>query len=199
MYYLKTITETIRIPPERLGEELDDISSEIAAHIFENSVIQGSYFVVMITNINRVGEGRVLPGNAGVFQDVEFDTLLFRPELHEVIYGEVREIMKFGAFVRIGPLDGLLHISQIIDDKVDADLTNRRLIAHETKRDLKIGDRVRARIVAVSISERSPEESKIGLTMRQAGLGKLDWLDEDRKGDTSAEPAAGPKLKKKRK
>ncbi|MDK2913026.1 MAG: DNA-directed polymerase subunit, partial [Methanolobus sp.] len=43
------------------------------------------------------------------------------------------------------------------------------------------GDRVRARIVAVSINEREPRESKIGLTMRQHSLGKIEWLEEDKK------------------
>ena len=36
-------------------------------------------------------------------------------------------------------------------------------------------------VVAVSLNERAPRESKIGLTMRQPGLGKLDWLEEDRR------------------
>ncbi len=40
---------------------------------------------------------------------------------------------------------------------------------------------MRARIVALSLNERSPRESKIGLTMRQPGLGKLEWIEEDRK------------------
>ena len=38
---------------------------------------------------------------------------------------------------------------------------------------------MRARIVALSINERNPRESKIGLTMRQPGLGKIEWLEED--------------------
>ena len=43
------------------------------------------------------------------------------------------------------------------------------------------GDHVRARVVAVSINEREPKESKIGLTMRQTALGKLQWLEEANK------------------
>jgi len=43
-----------------------------------------------------------------------------------------------------------------------------------------MGDKVRTRIVAVSLNERAPRESKIGLTMRQPSLGKLEWIEEDR-------------------
>ena len=39
--------------------------------------------------------------------------------------------------------------------------------------------RDRARIVTISINEISPRESKIGLTMRQPGLGKHEWIAED--------------------
>ena len=40
-----------------------------------------------------------------------------------------------------------------------------------------MGDLVRARIVAVSL--KSLQTAKIGLTMRQPGLGKLEWLKEE--------------------
>ena len=66
-----------------------------------------------------------------------------------------------------------------MDDRIDIDQDNGRLIGKDTKRDLKVGDSVRARIVALSINERNPRESKIGLTMRQPGLGKIEWLEED--------------------
>src|SRR6266566_1428031 len=80
----------------------------------------------------------------------------------EIVEGTVVEILKFGAFVRFGPLDGLLHISQVMDDRVDVDEEGQRLIGKDTKRDLRIGDKVRTRIVAVSLNERAPRESKIG-------------------------------------
>ena len=80
-----------------------------------------------------------------------------------------------------------MHISQVMDDHIDVDADNQRLIGKETKRDIKLDVDTRARIVTVSVNERSPRESKIGLTMRQSGLGKLDWLEEDLggKGDAS--------------
>src|SRR5437773_575640 len=63
-----------------------------------------------------------------------------------------------------------------LEGKIGADKT-LTLIASNIER---IGDKVRTRIVAVSLNERAPRESKIGLTMRQPALGKLDWIEEDR-------------------
>ena len=85
---------------------------------------------------------------------------------------------EFGSFVRIGPMDGLIHISQLIDDFVSYDNKNSVFLGKETKRTLKEGDKVRARIIAVSFGK---EENKIGLTMRQTGLGALQWLEEEKK------------------
>jgi DNA-directed RNA polymerase subunit E' len=115
-----------------------------------------------------------------VYQRVRYNAVVFTPQLQEVVEGSVVEILKFGAFIRFGPLDGLLHISQVMDDRVDVDEEGQRLVGKDSKRDLRIGDRVRTRVVAVSLNERAPRESKIGLTMRQPALGKIDWIEEDR-------------------
>ena len=61
----------------------------------------------------------------------------------------------------------------------DTDVGNQRLVGKESKRELRVGDKVRARVVTISLNEISPRESKIGLTMRQPGLGKHEWIVED--------------------
>src|SRR3972149_1277971 len=107
--------------------------------------------------------------------------------MHAVEGGDYREVTVADLATEMrslaeahGPLDGLLHIAQVMDDRVDVDEENQRLIGKDTKRDLRIGDRVRVRIVAVSLNERAPRESKIGLTMRQPALGKHEGIGGDR-------------------
>jgi DNA-directed RNA polymerase subunit E' len=188
--------DILRIPPDYLNEDFESTVEELTHSSFEGKVDNESNLIVIATNIKVVGEGRIVHGDGGVYQQVNYDALIFKPEMHEVIEGTVCEVLKFGVFVRFGPLDGLLHISQVMDDHIDIDSGNERLIGKETKRELKIGDRVRARIVAISINERNPRESKIGLTMRQPGLGKIDWLIEDRmKPEEKAEMDAKKKKK----
>jgi len=64
-----------------------------------------------------------------------------------------------------------------------------------------VDDLIRARIVTYKINERNPNESRIGLTMRQPGLGKLEWLEETRReleeGKKPPAPDEGKKSKKK--
>jgi DNA-directed RNA polymerase subunit E' len=179
MYKKVARESTIRIPPEYLGDEINQ-TIELLTHLnFEGKMDNKNNLTVLVTNIESQGQGKIVHGDGAVYQMVKYEALVFEPQLHEIVYGTVCEILKFGAFIRFGPLDGLLHISQIMDDHIDVDIENERLVGKETKRDLKVGDRVRARIVSISINERNPRESRIGLTMRQPGLGKIDWLDED--------------------
>ncbi|MEM0449475.1 MAG: DNA-directed RNA polymerase [Methanomassiliicoccales archaeon] len=190
MYLMAQREKVVRIPPDRLGEDLDSTVVELAKESFEGKVEGSDSLIVLVRNIKPEGPGRIVHGDGAVYQKVRFESLIFRPALQEVVEGTVVEVLKFGAFVRFGPLDGLLHISQIMDDRIDVDDVNQRLLGKDTKRDLKVGDRVRARIVALSINERNPRESKIGLTMRQPGLGKFEWMEEDRKKKGEKEKGA---------
>ena len=180
MYMLVQREDVVRIPPERLGEDIDAVARELTRTTLEGRIGPDKTLTLIASNIERLGEGRIVHGDGAVYQKVRYDAVVFTPTLQEVIEGSVVEVLKFGAFIRFGPLDGLLHISQVMDDRVDVDEDGGRLIGKDSKRDLRTGDRVRTRIVAVSLNERAPRESKIGLTMRQPSLGKVDWLEEDR-------------------
>lgn len=196
MYMKVRREDVVRIPPERLDEDMEELIKELTRSSLEGKIDADKNLILLTSNIKPVGEGIIVHGDGAVYQKVSFDAIVFKPVLQEVVEGEVCEVLKFGAFIRFGPLDGLLHISQIMDDRVDVDVEGQRLIGKDTKKDLRLGDKVRTRIVAVSINERNPRESKIGLTMRQPGLGKLDWIEEEK---AKAEPKKPKKKKKKRK
>jgi DNA-directed RNA polymerase subunit E' len=117
-----------------------------------------------------------------VYYEAEFDAVTFDPQMQEVVDGTVVEVVEFGAFVGIGPVDGLLHVSQISDEYLAYDGQNQQLASSESDRTLAVDDAIRARIVTKSIDERNPRDSKIGLTAKQPGLGKHGWLREDRQG-----------------
>jgi DNA-directed RNA polymerase subunit E' len=172
--------DTVRIPPSELGNDPVEVTKLLVRRSFEGRMTKRHGLVVVAMNIDRQGEGRVIHGDGAVYQRVKYDAVVFKPEVGEIVEGTICEVVEFGAFVRFGPLDGLLHMSQIMNDYLNVDTKNERLIGKETSRTLAIGDQIRARLVTVSLNELSPRESKIGLTMRQPGLGKQEWLDEDR-------------------
>ena len=198
MYYLDHRRDVVRIPPERLGPELANVLTELAQQQFEGKLVDGANLAVTIRDVKPIGEGHIIHGDGGVYQEVEYEALLFRPEIQEIVEGAVVEIRKFGAFVRFGPLDGLLHVSQIMDDRVNIDEHNQRLVGVESKKDHKVGYNVRARVVSLSLSEIAPRDSRIGLTMRQPALGRLEWIQEAHKRSEEKggrKPAGAPAKK----
>lgn len=122
--------------------------------------------------------GKIIPGDGAAYHKVAFSLLTFYPKLQEIVEGEVVEIADFGAFVRIGPIDALLHVSQLMDDFISYDEKQGVLSGKESKRKLMTGDQVRVRITAVSLG-RAGSSGKIGVTARQPFLGKLEWIDSD--------------------
>ncbi|MCS7116819.1 MAG: DNA-directed RNA polymerase, partial [Nitrososphaerota archaeon] len=122
--------------------------------------------------------GKIIPGDGSTYHRVRFTILSFYPKIQEIVEGEVVEITDFGAFVRVGPTDCLLHLSQITDDYLTSDVKQGAIIATQTKRVLKVGSKVRVRIIAVSLS-RGVAMGKIGVTCRQPFLGALEWIKED--------------------
>ena len=181
MYMLTEVEKIVRIPPVELKEDIDKVIDNLTWETYEGRLGEDKTFTVLIRNVRTVGPGRIVHGDGAVYQTVKFDQVVFKPRENEIIEGVVVEILKFGAFVRFGPLDGLLHISQVMDDRVDIDEANQRLVGKETGRYLAVGDVVKARVVSIDLNEKNPQDSKIGLTMRQPGLGKIEWLEEDHK------------------
>jgi DNA-directed RNA polymerase subunit E' len=181
MYMLTEAERIVRIPPSELDEDIAKVIDSLTWDSFEGKIGEDKDVTVLIKNVRPIGPGRIVHGDGAVYQTVKYDQIVFKLKDNELIEGVVVEILKFGAFVRFGPLDGLLHISQVMDDRVDIDETNQRLVGKDTNRSLSVGDIVKARIVSIDLNEKNPQDSKIGLTMRQPGLGKLQWLEEDRK------------------
>ena len=199
MYAMMKVEDTIRILPERFGENLDEVVSEIVQKSFEGTMRKDHGIILAANNIKAVGDGIIIHGDGAMYQKVAFDALMFKPKLQEIVDGIICEIVEFGAFCHIGPIDALIHMSQIMNDYVEVDAENEIITGKEKKMTLKTGDPIRARIVAVSINELSARESKIGLTMRQPNLGAHEWLKEPKKEEKGKEEAKDKKKKKKRK
>jgi DNA-directed RNA polymerase subunit E' len=179
MYYRMQLADKVRVPPNRLGEDLSRVILDVLQELLEASIDKEIGIFIAITRVLEIGEGEIIPGDGAVYYDVEFEAVVLRLTLQEITEGLTVETTSFGAFISLGPIDAMLHVSQISDEYINYDEKNSRLICQESKRFIGVGDPVRARVVTLSLNEREPRDSKIGLTMRQSGLGTLRWLEED--------------------
>lgn len=181
MYLISKIEDTVRIPPNLFEEPLEDVAFELLNENYVGKIDKKMGLMVTVKEIEEIGIGRVIMGDGAAYHDVTFTALFFKPELQEIIEGEVIEITEFGAFIRMGPMDGLVHVSQVTDDYINYDSKRGALLGKESKKTLEEGNKVRARIVALSLKGKSSKETKIGLTMRQPGLGRDEWIEKEKK------------------
>lgn len=187
MFKLFTIEGKIEIPPFLFDQEKTVSARIILAEDYEGIITRDYGFIIAVVDVLKVGKGIIIPGNANTFHEVQFTILSFKPTVGEVVEGTVVEIVDFGSFIRMGPLDGLVHVSQICDDYISYEQVGSRFIGKETGKILEVNDQVRARIIAVSLG--TGRSGKLGLTMRQRFLGKEEWVQNDIERDIEEKEA----------
>jgi DNA-directed RNA polymerase subunit E' len=178
MFAIVHMSDVVRIPPNRLTHSLNDAAIQILKEKYESMISPEVGYVIMITDADPSSVGKLVAGDGATYHKVTFKALAFYPKLQEIIEGEVVEITDFGAFVRIGPTDALLHLSQITDDYLKSDVKQGVIVANQTARSLRIGSKIRARITAVSLGK-GAGMGKIGITCRQPFLGAVEWVAEE--------------------
>jgi DNA-directed RNA polymerase subunit E' len=193
MFYELEVKGYVRVPPTSFKENTKDAVLKRLNQEYGGYISKDLGVVVGVSEVGEVGDGVIVPGDGAAYYETTFKLIAFRPELQEVVFGKITDITDFGAFIEIGPIDGMIHVSQTMDDFVSFSKSNV-LTGKETKRVLKVGDQCKARIIAVSYKE--PTNPKIGLTMRQPSLGNLKWIEEDQKRREKQEKAPAPKKEK---
>ena len=180
MYYKIELKDHIRVPPNMFDLDVEEAVIKRIKKKYDGYISSDLGVVIDVAGLKEIGQGIIIPGDGSSYYEATFEVLTFKPELQEVVVGKIKDIVDFGAFITLGPIDGMIHVSQTMDDFVSFS-KEKTLAGKESKRTLKVNDVCRARIVAVSFKD--PGNPKLGLTMRQQGLGRLDWIEEDENKD----------------
>ena len=192
LFHLVDIEDVVKIPPSLFGQPLRNAALKILKSKYESTISPELGYLVYIVKTDVDPAGKVIPGDGSTYHKVRFTVLAYMPRLQEIVEGEIVEITDFGAFVRIGPADALLHLSQITDDFLTSDVKKGMITASRSNRSLKVGSKIRARITAVSLG-RGAQMGKIGITCRQPFLGALEWIEEEvTKATKGADQGKGP-------
>ena len=176
MFYKLELQDHIRVPPDLFDLNVEEAVIKRVKRMYDGFISKDIGIVIDVSSVKDIGEGIIVPGDGASYYDVTFNLLTFKPELQEVVLGKINDIADFGAFINLGPIEGMIHISQTMDDFVSFS-KDKVLAGKESKKTLKTGDSCRARIIAVSYKDVT--NPKLGLTMRQAGLGRLDWIEAE--------------------
>ena len=180
MFYEVEAKGHVRVLPKFFGDDTNEAIMKSLNKQYEGFISKDFGVVIGVTDVKEVNEGIIIPGDGAAYYSTTFNLLTFKPELQEVVLGKIADITDFGAFITVLPIDGMIHVSQTMDDFVSFGKSNV-LTGKDSKHNLKVGDLCRARIIAVSYKDLS--NPRVGLTMRQHRLGALSWIDEDLKKD----------------
>jgi DNA-directed RNA polymerase subunit E' len=192
MFAIVHLDDVVRIPPNRMKSSLNVTATEILKEKYESMISPELGYVIMIIDAKTNSVGKLVAGDGATYHKVSFRALTFYPKLQEIVEGEIVEITDFGAFVRIGPTDALLHLSQITDDYLKSDVKQGVIVANQSARSLKIGSKIRARVTAVSLGK-GTAMGKIGITCRQPFLGAVEWIEEELKKAKQTQVPSHPK------
>ena len=178
MFYEVEINSHIRVDPTTFTMEIKDSILKMLLEKFENYSSKDLGLVIGVKEVTRIGDGIIIPGDGAAYYDVSYKLLTFVPDMQEVVFGKITDITDFGAFLNIGAVDGMVHVSQTMDDFVSFSKSGT-LSGKETKKVLKVNDKCIARIIAVSYKDQV--NPKVGLTMRQPYLGSIKTIEEETK------------------
>jgi DNA-directed RNA polymerase subunit E' len=192
MFYLVEVEDYVRVEPKLFGLKTAEAVKEQLHKSYENFQDKELGTVVDVLEVMNVADGIIIPGDGAAYYKSQFKLIVFRPELQELVYGKIQEITNFGAFIDMGVVRGMIHISQTMDDFVSFSKSGS-LTGKDGKKSLNVGDNCLARIVAISYKG---EEPKIGLTMRQPGLGKIEWVLADKERMKKAKTVSSEDSKK---
>lgn len=176
MFYIVEVEDYVRVEPRLFGLKTSDAVAKQLQETYSSYHDKEIGEVVGVIEVLEVGDGIIIPGDGAAYYNSRFKLIVWKPELQELVFGVVEEITNFGAFMNLGVMKGMIHISQTMDDYVTFS-SSGSLLGKDSKKILKKGDSCLARVVALSYKGDQP---KIGLTMRQPGLGKLEWIKDEK-------------------
>ncbi len=123
-----------------------------------NSYVGQMFDVQVITADSE--EEKLIVSEKAVFED-EMEKKLSKLKIGDVVEGAITGVVDFGAFVKFGELEGLVHISELAWQRID----NPKDIA-------KVGDKVKAKIISI-------EKGRVSLSIKQ--LKEDPWLEAVKK------------------
>ncbi|MEM0371608.1 MAG: DNA-directed RNA polymerase [Ignisphaera sp.] len=188
MFRIYRLSDIIRIDPSKFGKPLEEIAFEELRKKYEGLKDKNLGLVLAIINIKVDPEGFIPLGDGAPHHRVEFDVLTYVPIINEIVEGPVNIVGRMGITLKIGPLEGFVHISQIADEEVKYDPLRNSIVLTQSKKIITQGDIVRARVTSISFGPQA-KLPRISMTMRQPYLGKLEWIEEKiRKSSLRDEP-----------
>ena len=188
MYAQYTLHEWVGVSPDvAFTDNLKKAVIETLRSELEGQADPDLGIVIAVLDAEIEGDGILLSEDPNIYFPVKYTLISYEPMQLEISKGIVRDARDFGLFVSLGPVDGFVHRSQIMDEDVEYIQERRGFKGKETGRLVEAGDIVNVRITQISKASKKSGLYRIGLTMRQPYLGKEEWYKGNKEQKTESE------------
>jgi DNA-directed RNA polymerase subunit E' len=90
MYKKITVNDLVRVDPKDFDKDLDEVILKRLNERYSGKIIKNLGLVLLAANPRNYSKGRVLHGDPGIYYRLDFDLYIFKPELNEVVKGEIQ-------------------------------------------------------------------------------------------------------------
>jgi len=177
VFYVYKISDIISIKPRMFKEGLERAAYEQLVEKYVGIYDKDLGYILMISKPKVEPLGKIIAEDGSSNHRVEFYAYTYKPVKGEIVEGEVVGIENFGVFVRIGPVDALVHKSVLMDDIVDINKIENVVVGRNSGNTIRKGDVVRARILDYS-PPKGLSLMKIALYMKSPYLGKIEYIEK---------------------
>src|SRR3989344_3268608 len=133
MFYELEVKSHIRVPPTLFGTDIKEAIFKAITEKYSNYISKEFGFVITVSKVTEVGDGVLIPEDSAAYYGAKFNLVVYKPEVQELVIGRVGSVTDFGAFLDCGVFDGMIHISQTMDDFVSFSKSGT-LTGRETKK-----------------------------------------------------------------
>ena len=150
MFYVIDVNDFVRVEPKLFGLDTQTAIEEQLQITYEDYHDEEIGEVIGVISVANIGEGTIIPGDGAAYYNADFKLLVWKPELQELVFGTIAEITNFGAFINLGVMQGMIHISQTMEDYVSFSKSNTlvKIIAIIHTKNNPINPPITQRIIA---------------------------------------------------
>lgn len=92
MYYLTKLVNTVRVPPSRFEEPLEEVVMDILTQSLVGTFDKKLGFMIAIKNIEDIGVGKVIIGDGAAYYDVTFNALFLSLNYMKLLKGKLLKL-----------------------------------------------------------------------------------------------------------
>ena len=89
MYKKMKLEGVAKIEPNELGNPLEEAVDRALRNKYEAVVDKTLGTIVAVLGADEIGEGHILAGDGAIYYHVNFDAIVFKPEMQEIIEGAI--------------------------------------------------------------------------------------------------------------